>query len=89
MSFPDSPERTPDEVRCALISEIKALHLRREPLNILAVKRRQPKLIQAVYRITPYLGWKQALAEAGLTYKDINVEYDDKVTCAICVRLSG
>jgi hypothetical protein len=71
-------------IREELIAEIKALHQGREPLNIMAVKRRKPKLIEAVYATTPYWGWKQALADAGIDYKDINVEYDDKVDCRIC-----
>src|SRR5436305_14388959 len=72
--------------RKALIREIQRLHARREPLNISAVKRNHPKLIEQVYGVRPYSGWKRALEEADLDYSKINIEYRDYVICEICGR---
>src|SRR5256885_5069998 len=76
-------------VRKALIREIQRLHARREPLNISAVKRNHPKLIEQVYGVRPCWGWKRALEEADLDYSKINIEYRDYVTCEICGRDFG
>jgi hypothetical protein len=73
----------------AIIREIRALHARREPLNISAVKRSHPNLIKRVYAVRPYWGWKRALEDAGLDYKKINVELLDYVDCKICGRDFG
>ena len=70
--------------RKAILLEIRGLHQQREPLNISAVKRHHPKLIASVYEIKPYWGWRQALADAGVLYEDINVELLDYCTCRIC-----
>jgi hypothetical protein len=41
------------------------LYVKREPLNVSAVKRTQPELVKAVYAaINPFCGWKQALKDA-------------------------
>jgi hypothetical protein len=74
----------PDAEREALLREIRLLHRKREPLNITAVKRRNPEILQSAYAMKPYWGWKQALADAGLGYEDINVELWDYCTCLIC-----
>ena len=68
----------------ALIREIHTLHARRLPLNISAVKRRHPKLLERVYALRPFWGWKRALEDAGLDYTRINVELRDYVDCKIC-----
>ncbi len=67
-----------------LIREIQRLHARRVPLNISAVKRSHPKLIERVYAVRPFWGWKRALADAGLDYAKINFELRDYVDCKIC-----
>lgn len=72
-----------------IIREIKRLHARRAPLNITAVKRSHPKLIERVYAVRPFWGWKRALEDAGLDYKKINVELRDYVNCKICGRDMG
>lgn len=73
----------------AIVREIQRLHARRAPLNIPAVKRRRPQLIERVYAVRPFWGWKQALEEAGLDYEKINVELRDYVDCQICGRDFG
>ncbi len=67
-----------------IIREIRRLHARRLPLNLSAVKRSHPKLVEQVYAMRPFWGWKRALEDAGLSYSMINVELLDYVTCEIC-----
>lgn len=73
----------------SIVREIQALHRKRAPLNISAVKRSHPQLIKRVYAVRPYWGWKHALEDAGLDYKKINVELRDYVDCKICGRDFG
>lgn len=72
-----------------IIREIQRLQARRVPLNISAVKRSHPKLIERVYAVRPFWGWKRALEDAGLNYAKINVELRDYVDCKICGRDFG
>lgn len=53
-------------------------------MNIAAVKHRHPELMEAVYAIKPFWGWKQALEAAGIEYSDIKVELQDYCECEIC-----
>ena len=72
-----------------IIREIQRLHARRAPLNISAVKRSHPQLIERVYAVRPFWGWKRALEDAGLDYKNIHIELLDYVDCKICGRDFG
>lgn len=72
-----------------IIREIQRLHSGRAPLNISAVKRSHPKLIERVYAVRPFWGWKRALEDTGLDYAKINVELRDYVDCKICGRDLG
>jgi hypothetical protein len=72
------------KARKSIIREIRRLHARREPLNISAVKRNHPKLIERVYAVRPFWGWKRALEDAGLDYSKINTELRNYVDCKIC-----
>jgi hypothetical protein len=72
-----------------IIREIQRLHARRAPLNIPAVKRSHPELIERVYAVRPFWGWKRALEDAGLDYAKINVELRDYVDCKVCGRDFG
>ncbi len=67
-----------------LVKKIRALHKKREPLNISAVRENYPELLKAAYSFKPYLGWKQALELAGLNYKSIRFDLADIVKCKIC-----
>lgn len=68
----------------AILTAIRRRYIDRQPLNLAAVKREQPELVQAVYAATPYWGWKQALADAGLSYQSIRIEVRDTVSCQLC-----
>lgn len=67
-----------------IVTRIQKLHREGYPLNISAVKRRWPALMEAVYARKRYWGWKQALTDAGIAYSDIKVELLDYLTCQIC-----
>ena len=67
-----------------IIKTIRNIHRRREPLNITAVKRSHPELIQAAYAARPFWGWKQALQDAGIDYAKIKVELQEYITCELC-----
>lgn len=68
----------------AIVKDIRRLHRQREPLNITAVKRRHPRLLEAAYRMKPFWGWKRAIEAAGLRYSDIHKRLEDEVVCRIC-----
>lgn len=63
---------------------IRGEHQGRKPLNLSAVKRRRPDLIEFVYSQDTFWGWKNALREAGIEYSSINVELEETITCEIC-----
>lgn len=67
-----------------IIKTIRNIHRQGEPLNITAVKRDHPELIQAVYAVRPFWGWKQALKDAGINYANIKVKLQETITCALC-----
>jgi len=70
--------------RSDAIRKIRARYQRREPLNLSAVKREDPELVDAVYQIQPYMGWKGALEAAGISYGDIRVKIRETVECKLC-----
>ncbi len=76
-------------IKREIIREIRKLHSGREPLNISAVKRNHPKLIERVYAVRPFWGWKRALEDAGLDYSKIDIELLDYIDCKICGRDFG
>ena len=53
-------------------------------MNITAVKREDPKLLESAFAVTPFLGWRRALHEAGADYSRINVELEEFIECPIC-----
>jgi len=67
-----------------ICERLRKYHAARKPLNIHAIKRRHPKLLETVYAIKPFWGWKNALSDAGIDYGSINVELDDWIECQIC-----
>lgn len=70
--------------RTQIVRNIRQRHINRQPLNLSAVKRDDPRLVEAVYSVKPYWGWKAALAEAGIDYGEIRVEVRQFVECLIC-----
>jgi ribosomal protein L37E len=81
-------ERTPNlpRIKEGVIAEIKWLAKRGEALNISAVKRSHPKLLDVVFEVRPFWGWKQALEDAGIDYSGIRVELTETVECRECGR---
>ena len=75
--------------RQAIIDRIRALHERDEPLNISAVKRRHPGLVESVYSFKPYWGWRQALRDADIDYADIRVDLSETCVCRVCGFQAG
>jgi hypothetical protein len=67
-----------------IIDWIRTEHQAGSPLNLHAVKRRRPDLIERVYAVRPFWGWWQAVADAGLDYSELQVELEETVTCRIC-----
>lgn len=67
-----------------IIQKIRAIHKAGQPLNISAVKRHHPKLLEQVMSLKHFRGWRKALEAAGLSYKKIRIELLDHCTCAIC-----
>lgn len=81
-----SKERTPNLARIkeSVVAEIKWLSKRGDPLNISAVKRSHPKLLEVVFGVRPFWGWKQAIEDACLDYAKIRVELAETVECREC-----
>ena len=67
-----------------VVDRIKELHAAGQPLNIDAVREREPKLLAAAYMPKKFWGWLQALEAAGLTYDDIRISLMHQVQCKIC-----
>ncbi len=70
--------------RSEIIRRIRKRYQRRDALNLSAVKREEPELVDAVYLVQPYLGWKGALEEAGISYEKIRVYIRETVECQLC-----
>lgn len=67
-----------------IISRIRNLYRQHKPLNITAVRRYHPDLLNAAYAIKPFWGWRQALEDAGISYSKISIHLEDHVVCRIC-----
>lgn len=67
-----------------LARRIDRLHRHGEPLNIDAVRRRHPDLLEAAYAVRPFLGWRGALERAGVRYEKIRMELVRTVDCKLC-----
>lgn len=67
-----------------IVNKIKRLFKEGIPLNILAIREIEPKLLLDVYSVKPFWGWKQALESAGIDYASIKVYRPDHLKCEIC-----
>lgn len=67
-----------------IVNRIRTLHREGQPLNISAVKRLHPKLLETVMSLKHFRGWRKAIEAAGLTYRKIRVELLDHCVCAVC-----
>ena len=72
-----------------VVAQIARLQARGEPLNLTAVKRRHPALLEATYAIVPFWGWKRAIEAAGLEYARLKVSLASAVECRLCGRELG
>lgn len=71
-----------DQLR--IVRWIREEHSRGMPLNVTAVRRRVPEVVEKVFLIRPFWGWRRAIEAAGLTYDDLAFELEAKVECRIC-----
>ena len=69
-----------------VVRKVCLLHRQGVPLNITAVKRDHPELIERVYSIKPFWGWRRALNTAGIDYAHIRVRLEEAVVCLLCGR---
>ena len=67
-----------------IVQRIKNLHRAGMPLNLCAVRRHHPSLLQQVMTLKHFRGWRKAVEAAGLAYHEINVELLDHCVCALC-----
>ena len=70
--------------RKQLRNKIFKLHKGLYPLNISSVKADYPELLEAAYSFKPFLGWRQALEDAGLNYEIIEIHFGERVECPYC-----
>lgn len=70
--------------RKQLRNKILKLHKGLHPLNISSMKAEHPELLEAAYSFKPFLGWRQALEDAGLSYDAIEIHFDDYLECPYC-----
>jgi len=73
-----------DSEIAVLIAEIKRRYARGLALNISAVRRQAPELLDRAYAIFPFVGWKGLLELAGYGYDGIKIHLEDKVLCPLC-----
>ena len=66
-----------------IVDRIRFLHRAGVPLNLSAVKRHHPKLLQQVMTLKHFRGWRKALQAAGLPYHKIHTELLDHCVCAL------
>lgn len=70
--------------RTQLTQKIKQLYRKKQPLNINRVRESHPHLLEAAYAFKPFLGWRQALEKAGLSYSKIISEVETHLECPYC-----
>ncbi len=68
----------------SLVHKLTTLHQRGRPLNITAVKRRSPRLVEAAFSQKPFLGWRNALKMAGIPLDEVVWEVMESVDCELC-----
>lgn len=73
-----------DDAQRAIVEWIRRTNEARGPLNISAVKRRAPEILEAAFGMRPFWGWRRAIEAAGLRYDRILPEFEEKVTCQEC-----
>ena len=56
----------------------------KQPLNLSAVAREDPQLLEGLFEPDHFVGWYETLEKAGIDYSDIHVHPSIIVTCQIC-----
>jgi len=67
-----------------ILRRIRERFAKGQPLNITAVKRECPGLIEPLYQPHGFVGWRKALELAGVDYSEIEIELADTVKCRLC-----
>ena len=67
-----------------IVDRIRTLHRAGAPLNLSAVRRHHPKMLQQVMTLKHFRGWRKAVEAAGLSYDKIHTELLDHCVCALC-----
>jgi hypothetical protein len=67
-----------------IVNRIRTLHRAKVPLNLSAVRRHHPDLLQQVMSLKHFRGWRKAIEAAGLTYDELHTELLDHCVCALC-----
>ena len=67
-----------------IVDRIQTLHRAGVPLNLSAMKRHHPKLLQQIMTLKHFRGWRKAVEAAGLSYHELHTELLDHCVCALC-----
>jgi hypothetical protein len=67
-----------------IVNRIQTLHRANVPLNLSAVRRHHPDLLQQVMTLKHFRGWRKAVEAAGLSYRELHTELLDHCVCALC-----
>ena len=67
-----------------LQTEVQRLHAAGEALNLPALQRHRPELLDRVFALFPCPGWRGLLEAAGLSYDVIQKEVRTEVACPLC-----
>lgn len=67
-----------------LQEEVRQRHQAGENLNLSALQRHHPQLLERVYALYPCPGWRGLLEAAGLSYDVIGKEVRAEVSCPLC-----
>ena len=67
-----------------IVDRIRTLHRAGTPLNLSAVRRHHPKMLQQVMTLKHFRGWRKAVEAAGLSYDKLHTELLGHCVCALC-----
>ncbi len=68
----------------SITTRLVQMRERGEPLNLAAVVRRHPALVERVFSFEPPWGWRRALADAGIDALRVRMVVEQTVRCEIC-----
>lgn len=67
-----------------IANEIRARFRGRQPLNLSAVKRTAPELIEGLFDPSEFIGWRSALLACGIDPDETVTELEETVPCLLC-----